>query len=573
MPTPSIVSASPRGRPDQRPRRRVPTVVTAVLVLAGTSLAGSPVAAYADQPQVPVVELDDRPLNGDFDGDGRDELVVGVPLEDVGGVVNAGGVAVIRLHTSPLRNTFLTQATAGIAGDPTAGAQFGYAVATADFNGDGFDDLAVGAPYADVGSVADAGAVHILFGSASGLVTAGSQYLTQDAAGFEDAAGTGDRFGWSLAAGHLAGQVDAWQDLAVGVPGEDVGAAGDAGAVHAVYGSAAGLTSATDEVFTQDSAGILDSAQPGDQFGYALTVNLGGIGPLIVSAPYEDFVGAADAGVVHVIYGGGDGTLNPQNGAQMFSQGTNGIRDSKQPGDRFGLTLAPPANLTGPANSFSYVRPDLVVGVPYEDLPGAVDGGMVQIIPGGGRFGFTPTGDVVLTQDSPGMRDVAETSDRFGLAITTGFFGRTLDQGGLSRPQPSLAIGVPFEDLAAGQDAGMVQVVYKKYAYSLGFDDDDVFTQDSGLVFDQSEAGDLFGRTLAAGDVAQGNDQDLIIGAPLEDLSTGADAGLVHVLRGGAKLRRLDNIGITQNSAGVADQAEPGDQFGRAVGNALRNNS
>ena len=68
--------------------------------------------------------------------------VVGVPLEDVGGAVDAGGVAVINLRTSPLRNQFFTRATAGIDGDPTAGDQFGYAVATTDFDGDGFDDLA-----------------------------------------------------------------------------------------------------------------------------------------------------------------------------------------------------------------------------------------------------------------------------------------------------------------------------------------------------------------------------------------------------------------------------------------------
>ena len=43
-------------------------------------------------------------------------------------------------------------------------------------------------------------------------------------------------------------------------------------------------------------------------------------------------------------------------------------------------------------------------------------GGMVQIIPGGGRFGFTPTGDVVLTQDSPGVREVAETGEERGRA-------------------------------------------------------------------------------------------------------------------------------------------------------------
>jgi hypothetical protein len=546
-------------------------VVAAALIVVGASLTGSPTAAYGEQPQLPVVESTDRPLDADFNGDGRDELVVGVPLEDVGGAVDAGGVAVISLRTSPLRNQFFTRATAGIDGDPTAGDQFGYAVATTDFDGDGFDDLAIGAPYEDVAGIADAGAVHILYGSADGLVTEGSQHLTQNTDGIEDEAEAGDLVGWSLVAGQLGNLHDTLSDLAVGAPGEDVGEAEEAGAVHAVYGSADGLTAEGDELFTQDSPGILDIAQSGDHFGYALTLDLGGNTPLIVSAPDEDYVDAADAGVVHVIYRGIDDTLEPRAGAQMFSQGVDGIRDTKQPGDRFGLTLAPSADLVGSsANRIASSHPDLVIGVPFEDLPGAADAGMVQIIPGGGRFGFTPNGDAVLTQDSPGVREVAETGDRFGLAITTGLFGRFRDNGGSSRAQASLAIGVPFENLAAGRDAGMVQVIYKKDAYSLGFDDDDAFTQDSDLVFDQSEPGDLFGRTLAAADVAEFDAQDLIIGVPLEDLSSGADAGLVQVLRGeGNKLRRVNNIGITQNSVGVADQAEPGDQFGRAVGNAL----
>ena len=128
MPTPSTGSTSHQDHQECRARRRVPTVLAAALIVVGASLTGSPLTAYAEQPQTPVVKLFDRPLDADFDGDGRDELVVGVPLEDVGGVVNAGGVAVISLRTSPLRNQFFTRATAGIDGDPTAGDQFGYAV-------------------------------------------------------------------------------------------------------------------------------------------------------------------------------------------------------------------------------------------------------------------------------------------------------------------------------------------------------------------------------------------------------------------------------------------------------------
>src|SRR6266508_552874 len=121
-----------------------------------------------------------------------------------------------------------------VAKDAPAGSAAGPNV-WADFDNDGFVDLAVGTPSEDVGTIVDAGAVTVLYGSAAGLTGAGSQQFTQDTPGIVGAAETDDGFGEALAAGDFNNNgVD---DLAVGAPSEDVGAAVNGGSVNVLYGS------------------------------------------------------------------------------------------------------------------------------------------------------------------------------------------------------------------------------------------------------------------------------------------------------------------------------------------------
>lgn len=106
--------------------------------------------------------------SGDFDGDGKLDLAVGAAGEDVGNIANAGGVAIRYGGTTPLQ--FLAQGH-GLSGNPEAGDAVGAALASGDFDGDGYDDLAVGAPSEDVGNTSNAGLVNVIFGSAGGLET------------------------------------------------------------------------------------------------------------------------------------------------------------------------------------------------------------------------------------------------------------------------------------------------------------------------------------------------------------------------------------------------------------------
>src|SRR2546423_7603673 len=187
------------------------------------------------------------------------------------------------------------------AGDTSeAGDHFGATLAAGKLDGDGYADLAVGAPDEDNGTVADGGFVNIVYGASGGLSTTRVQGLSQgNGAGTIEA---GDRFGGALAVGDIDG--DRYGDLAVGAPGEDTASGVDVGVVNVLYGTATTVTSARSQELSQSQAG--GTAEAGDHFGAALAVaNFDGLGnaDLAVGAPDEDSGASADVGFVNLIYG------------------------------------------------------------------------------------------------------------------------------------------------------------------------------------------------------------------------------------------------------------------------------
>ena len=170
---------------------------------------------------------------GDFDGDGDDELVIGVPLESIGDRGSQGMIVVRNGRSGGINGFGSTFAIDAVdAGAATASATtttvFGKALATGDFNLDRFDDLAVGAPDAGNG-----GLVVLFYGSAAGLSAANRALWDQNTPGVVGVANLGDFFGAGLAAGDFNG--DGASDLLVGIPGED-NTATFAGAVQVFYG-------------------------------------------------------------------------------------------------------------------------------------------------------------------------------------------------------------------------------------------------------------------------------------------------------------------------------------------------
>jgi hypothetical protein len=393
-----------------------------------------------------------------------------------------------------------------------------------DFNNDGFGDLAVGAPGEDLGTAADAGAVGVLYGSGGGLASNGV-VLTQDTAGVPGVAEAGDGFGSALVAGNFNG--DAFTDLAVGAPGEDVGAAADAGAATILFGSAGGLVGAGARSLTQNNP------EPGDSFGFALDTGQFESGDaLVVGAPGEDVGAAAGAGAVSQI---GDAGGTPDE--QLIYQGVGGMAGTPETGDAFGWAIV--SNDFNDTDGFD----SLAVGVPGEDVGAVADAGVVNVRYASG-FG-QPFGLTVLTQDRP------EVGDEFGSALAEGFLAA-------SDGTVDLAVGAPGERVGNAAGAGAVSVVKNDDTGFLATGSQ-LFYQGFAGVPGTAETGDGFGAAVAVGGFGRGGG-GLAVGVPGEDIGATADAGALNVLYG------LDGVGtelLTQ--ADAAGVVEAGDAFGAAL--------
>ena len=333
---------------------------------------------------------------GDFDGDGFFDLAVGIPSEAIGSpaIDDAGAVHVLYGSASGLTvvgNEVWSQNTTGIQETAEVSDQFGNALAVGDFDGDGYDDLAVGVAKEDVGNpeTDDAGAVNILYGSATGLTAADNQLWHQDIANVEGGVEKDDGFGVALAAGDFDG--DGRADLAVGVRGEDVDSTTNAGAVNILYGSASGLTATGDQIWHQDSTDILDTAEAGDWFGFALTVgDFDGDdrADLAVGVPYEDVETTENAGTVNVLYGSPSGLAAVGN--QLWRQNTAGVEGGAETDDYFGYALTA-GDFDGDG------RADLAVGVPLENRGNISNSGAVNVLYGS-ALGLTAAGDQIWSR-------------------------------------------------------------------------------------------------------------------------------------------------------------------------------
>lgn len=414
---------------------------------------------------------------GDFDGDGYSDLAIGVPVDSLGTINGAGAVNV--LYGSPTgltsnRNQVWTQDSPGILDQAEVLDTLGFAVFAGDFDGDGFDDLAIGAPGEILTDLTEAGSINVLYGGPEGLASVRNQLWTEDSPGVPDRVETNDRFGDRVKTGDFNG--DGFDDLIGEAQREDVGEVVDAGAFIVLYGSASGLTADGSRFWTQDSPGVPERAEEGDLFAeYATSADFDGDGfdDLALGVPGESVGTVARAGVVHILFGSQAGLTADR--TQLWSQNSPGILDRAEPIDSLGRCV-----IGGDFNGDGFA--DLAIGVQFEDVDDVVDSGAANVLYGS-PIGLTATGNQFWTQDQVG--DVAEEGDQFGR------YGGWADYD--SDGFPDLALGAPFEDVVAVTDAGAANVLYGSSA-GLTATGSQYWTQDSPGIDDRADPMDELGR-------------------------------------------------------------------------------
>lgn len=473
---------------------------------------------------------------GDVNGDGHDDFAVGA--YDTGFLDPAGRVYLVygTAHGLPLTATLGADVvlTGNQSGDST-----GTSVAGAgDVNGDGFDDLLIGAPRWDKGVEFDAGRAYLVYGGPSlpasiALASLGSGEgvrleggLSGQLAG-ESVAGPGDVNG------------DGRPDLLIGAPGTDAAA----GAAYLVHGG----TSLPDviDLTSLGSAGLtIHGAAAGDQAGRPVAaagdVDDDGFRDLLLSSSQADPPGKVNGGRVSLIYGG----PSLPTSLDLASLGSAGVQIlGEGPGDFIGKALSGGGDVDGDGHD------DLLIGSPDYDVGAGSNHGRAWLVYGGDSLSATidlatlGAGGVVLAGAAAG--------DNAGNAVALG--GDTNRDG-----YADLAVAAHNAD-PGGNSSGAVYLIHGGPALPGTVDLGALGT--GGEQFSGFQAGVRVGDVAAfLGDVDDDGFDDLGLASRFAD-DGGIDAGAAWVIKGGCHWLVAEGAIVEGGSFTLRALGTPDDQW------------
>lgn len=471
---------------------------TAATLTGGLLTFSAVTATAADSTEVAIA---------DFNGDGIGDTAFSAHGAYVNGKKNAGQLVVLygtASGVSSAKRSVISQNTTGVPGTAETGDAFGAETAYADFNGDGYDDIAVSAPNEKAGTDTGGGTLVVLWGSASGITGKGATVK-------DPATSAHDYWGKNLAAGDFDG--DGKADLAVG------------------------SSTATIYVF---KGGISSTGTPGGK--YTIKPPIRGTaanGPLNLTA--GDINGSETDLVVD---GYETETDYGWNKNYFISGGPTGLTSSSAEVLKPGVITA-----IGDIDNDGYG--DIVSGAHWntttEDgtaVPDSGKGGKVWVTRGsdGGPLTTAATG---ITQDTGNVPGAAEGND---------FFGYELDLGDINGDGfLDLAIGVAGENIGSAVNTGTVTVLYGSSTGLNTTSGAQSFAQSTAGVPGSDEDDDYFGLDVKLDDVTGDGRADLLVGSD----ENAADGAVTYLPSNGTKIVTTGSRAIAPGNVGVSTTGTP----------------
>jgi FG-GAP repeat protein/hemolysin type calcium-binding protein len=413
------------------------------------------------------------------------------------------------------------------------GDRAGGGMATAgDMNGDGRDDVIVGAREADNNGRADSGSAYIVFGRQLGGVF---DLATFPTAFRIDGAAAGDNAGEAVApAGDVNG--DGIPDAIVAAPGADNNARALSGSAYVVFGK--GTTTNVDLAALGGGGFRIDGAVAADTAGSSVAglgdVNGDGLSDVAIGAELASNNARALSGSTWVVFGKASTTP-----VDLAALGAGGFRiDGAETEDQA-------AKVAGPGDVNGDGRPDILVGALGTSNNGRNDSGSAYLV-----FGKPSATSVDLaTLGTQGSRiDGAVAEDHAGFTVAG---PGDMNGGG----RPDLVVGADRADNNGRNDSGSSFVVFGE---GLGATLDLAGLGASGYRIDGAEAGGLSATSLSgAGDIDGDSRPDVVVGAPVVSNNGRNQSGSAYVSFGKASTTPVDLA--TLGSTGLRVDGAAGD--------------
>jgi hypothetical protein len=482
---------------------------------------------------------------GDVNGDGIDDILIGAAYAAPDGANYAGETyvvfgkdtgfdAAIDLSDLDGSNGFVLN---GIDGND----QSGYSVSSAgDVNGDGIDDILIGAAYAAPDGANYAGETYVVFGKDTAFDAAIDLADLDGSNGFVlNGIDQSDYSGLSVStAGDVNG--DGIDDILIGAYGADPDGATSAGETYVVFGKDTAFDAAIDLADLDGSDGfVFNGIDQRDYSGYSVSsagdVNGDGIDDIMIGALGADPDGAGDAGETYVVFGKDTAfdaaiDLSDLDGSNGFV--LNGIDQY----DLSGMSVSSAGDVNGDGID------DIMIGAYGADPDGANYAGETYVV-FGKDTAFDAAIDLADFDGSNGfVLNGIDQYDYSGMSVSS---AGDVNGDGID----DILIGAAYADPDGVIDAGETYVVFGK---DTGFDaaiDLSDLDGSNGFVFNGLDQSDYSGYSFSsAGDVNGDGIDDIMIGAFGADPDGDNGAGETYVVFGGADLLAAYDV-----ADGVAD--------------------